>query len=532
MWQLALTGLDQRQKAFVTDYDSFAVTPRLNGYRSLTIAGARGSDVASQIEPGSCAIKAWRDGTIRFNGKVWEPLGRKGLAGLSIEARDPVAELVQRRTRIKTTYTAVDAGAIAQDRLTVQNGYRSTYMRNGALQASVNRDRVYLVGVKEGDILDELVGASGGFFYRCDPLDGVAGFMGELVITYPDARTTRPELKLEWGDGTLANLVDYETTDTLPLNRFVAASADTGGTRIEGVAEDAASQLAYGLFEDLDDFTDVTSTTLLTQQAQGSLAPNPQRTLALTCGAEAPLLFVDFNVGDFVRLKIFDPDNGLDLNEWVRVTEATLVVDRDGVETTSSIVVELLVGAGSQSLTPAQLWRKKWDDMTRLLEALGRRAGGFTPPPSGGGGGGGGDEPPDEPPPAEPPPPAPQAPPTVVLDVANATWNKYYNLPAPTAPQLELGGRVNPKGDPTVVWFEYREGVDFPANAPGSPIRATPQRDAGDGTGDVGVGQYVQNLLRNTTYYVRMAASNSGGVTYTASVARITPNAPINIPPD
>jgi hypothetical protein len=91
----------------------------------------------------------------------------------------------------------------------------------------------------------------------------------------------------------------------------------------------------------------------------------------MTTGLEAPVLFRDFNVGDFVRVKIVH--GGFSFFGWARVATATLNVDSSGVENTSAIALELLTG-GSPLGDPELAFYDQLDEIRRRLEAIDERS--------------------------------------------------------------------------------------------------------------------------------------------------------------
>lgn len=523
MWEALVTDLAGRTRAFLTDYATIQITPRLNSYREAKVNGLVLTDEAlPELQVAARALKLREDGNIRFNGQLWEPLViRPG--GADLTALDPLATMMWRRTRQKTTYATQDAGLIAQDRVTVQNGYSPTFLRNGARNAAPTKARTYLVSVKETDILDELATAVGGFFYQAQPLDGVAGYFAELVIAYPDAGVTREGVRFEYGEGTIGNVDSYEVTDTLPLNRFVASSADNTGARIWGLAQDANSVAAYGMFEDEDQFADVIDTGLLTDQAQGSLKPSPPRAITLTLGAEAPVLFDDFNVGDFVRVKV--NDGAYELWTWVRVTEATLEVDGNGDKRTSGVKVELMIGAGATTSHPERWFREQLDSLNSRLERLGRRIGGQNPGIIGDGIDPGGTGPPPEPPPPEPPPPPPAEEPDGSF-LLTATWRGEYGGYVPRAPRLEMESLIDNKGIDGTIWYEIWHGAVGTLGPEFTPRRAAPA------SGHlVHLMDYFENALPAETYHVFLHVETAAGEFVSDPIVVNTPDHVIVLPP-
>lgn len=494
-----LTDLDGRPIEFLDD-ETFTITARVLGHGEAEVALGRGSGIAAKLDVARCAVQVYEDATLRFFGKVWEPLSI-GSGGITLPARGPLAEFLGRYAQAQKDYTSTnnaggpwDAGQIAFDRLAIQNARRNTYLRAGTRAASVNRVRTVLPGTQEKDIIDELASAAGGFFYREAPVAGVSGVMADFDILYPDSGAERPEIAFGWGENTVDNCADYAFVKYLPRNFITAASSASSGGRIAKAAQDAASIAAYGLFEEQTTWNDVTDATLLQQQADSSVKPEPPVTIELVAGADAPLLFRDFGVGDFVRVHVVD--GGLEVLEWARVLEATLRKTEAGVVLLDNVSVELVVG-GAVTVAPSRLWRERMDENRRRIEALERRTQNISqtqvaapapPPPSEPGGGDGTPAEPTAPPP--PPPAAPAAPPTISV-AANGV---NYTSDGALIRGVDVTVTVDMKGQPGSVSIDVGgsgaslggSGTVFVAKDPGTyAVNATvttPSGSASAGT--------------------------------------------------
>lgn len=493
-WKLALVGLDLRPVAFIRDYERFTLRRRQSGFAELDVFCDSLNKQAQEARVGERILRLYRDETPIFGGKVWEPLEQTSQR-ITIKARDPFAEFEQRRVRAGKDYAAADAGDILLDRVAIQNGYANTFLR--ALSAnrdtSVNRTRSYDPGKLERDIVSDLIDADQGFFFRVEPVEGVAGVLGDLYIDYPDAGTTREGVRFEYGEGTLGNCLDYSITDRLPVNRFTAATGGSSGGRIAKVAEDADSVTRYGLFENETTFSDVADTLLLEQHAKAELKPDAQRTISFKPAPDAPKLLTDFFVGDFVRARIFHA--GHDLFEWVRVASGALTVDSDGVETPEDLTLELVVG-GRAIEPPERIWLRRRDEDRRRREAIERKvqnisasetAPGDAPAPFGGSGGGG---PADTESPVLPPD-AP-SPPPIVSSVA-----VFSTLPTSIGVQMQADGN----GSDTEVFFVVKQG--------GSIVAIT--NAVVGGSGFIFHQESIGGLTPGTSYTVRAVARSAGG---------------------
>jgi hypothetical protein len=331
-WQLAVTDLASANKLFL-EGSGLEVTRDLNGGTSLKF-GAEARDAAlAELTVGKRGIKAYRDGELRFHGRVWEPV-RYAPDVVQFECRDPWAVVKNRRIREEVSYALVDAGDIAWDLVSLQNGYKTTRLREGANADSQDRDRTYEAGKLVGEAIEQLAGVINGFWFRVDPVDGVAGTQAELVILHPASGADRDVL-FEFGEATSAGLDGFDLQVLLPRNRIVARGGE--GTE-PAVAEDAASIAEYDLYEDEVSFTDVTVQATLQAHADAELRPAPIKTFTFDPGPTAPMLWDDFDVGDVVGFRI---ENGPLVETGTgRVTSATVNVGDAGAETLSRIVME------------------------------------------------------------------------------------------------------------------------------------------------------------------------------------------------
>jgi TolB-like protein len=73
------------------------------------------------------------------------------------------------------------------------------------------------------------------------------------------------------------------------------------------------------------------------------------------------------------------------------------------------------------------------------------------------------------------------------------------------APLVVLNGTVNPRGAATQAWFEYGTSATLVS------FSSTSAQGVGAGSAEVDVSHTVEQLQPNTTYYYRMAASNTHG---------------------
>lgn len=367
----------------------WAITRRWNGGAELTFKVPIDSDDAGAIAIAERVIKFYRAGVLAFHGRIHEPL-KSDQDFVTVTARDPWFDLAWRRVfGINTVngdfapivYTATQAaaiawGAIASTDTVFGPGFNITgtlRVQQGAPASSVLRDRTYEQGKRIDEIVTELAEASDGFGFVFDPLDGVAGKWATFKTYFPATRQDQPDVKFEYGEGTLANCDGFEEEITFPHN-LVTAAGSTAGTVQDGApfySRSAwwASMRRYDVFEDFLSRPDIVFFSpgapwdRLDAVVNGASYGDPLAVYALKPGADAPLLFDEFDVGDVVRLAI--RRGRVDVAGSFRVAEATLAGSDDGREQLSSIVLS----------DPAinRVPRKPEDRLFSLLETAARR---------------------------------------------------------------------------------------------------------------------------------------------------------------
>jgi hypothetical protein len=283
------------------------------------------------------ALKAYRKNTLRFHGQISDPLVIAS-AGATVTASDPFYFLGNRRLQAELDYGNTDLSDIAWNLISHEDGRKPIHIRRGATVPSVKMDFIGVDGSVPADLIVGLNQRDQGIWFWIDPVDGVAGTLGELRTSWPEAGSLKPKARFEFGDGTLDNLVDYQLSYGLPLNGVRATGASIGTTaNIPARRDDAASQAIYGLLEDDFSFTDLDDTTSLDKHALDKMRSTPPITITLTPKPYdpdaagdifVPALFDDFDAGDIVPVYIRDQQFTFEGN--VRIGEVTVDVADDG----------------------------------------------------------------------------------------------------------------------------------------------------------------------------------------------------------
>lgn len=284
-------------------------------------------------------LRCYRNGGLRFNGYLapfQEDAAEQSI--LSFVFRSPFARLIgdnQGTGRFVdflfpgTTYTAQDAGSIAQSLLIITNSTSgATGLIAGTLQASKNRDRAYgNSNINIGQAITDLTNVLDGFDFEEQYLES-GSTLAQLNI-YANQGTSRPNARFEYGPETLANIASLQRTTSPPINQTTVV----GANNLRAFGTDAGSQATYGVWPALYTASDVSEATTLQDKANALLRPLPVKTLSFTPDALlAPKPWDDFGIGDTVPVYI--KRGALVQDVSVRVNGFTVVIDENGNEAT------------------------------------------------------------------------------------------------------------------------------------------------------------------------------------------------------
>lgn len=302
------------------------------------------ADAASPaIEVGSTVLRVYRDGVLRMAGQVtWvnDDADAAGQGGVSLRAEDPLGPLGDRYLGADLSYVQEEQALIAWGLIDAAQQLRGpAFVRQGILAAGKRRDRSYEHGKQVREALQQLSEVDDGPYLRIDPVDE-GETLGQLMVLWPSPGPLAPEVSLQYGAGTLANIDSYEVESLPPVNRVLALGSGDGDAQLTAVAEDQASIDQYGCWERVVTHSDVVLQATLDEHARGALQPAPRRSYRLTLNAErAPALWDDFDVG--YRLPLYIRSPRLTVDTVVLVTSATVEwEDRRSRERITELVVQ------------------------------------------------------------------------------------------------------------------------------------------------------------------------------------------------
>lgn len=346
-WELAVCDLAGNTRSYIQEW-SFTIIRRILNYSEVDMQVVPGAQGSSELLIGQRTLKVWRNNTIRFRGRIADPLGRTS-SNVDVKAYDAAHNLVGRRMQLDVNgnppaYTNTDASQVIWDRFYQQSLRSVIRVQSGTLAASVLISPTFNADMVEFQAIQQVASMDGAPWWRVDPLDNNTGMWGTLnTWNGPGTGTNRPGARFEYGAGTLDNLADYRVEYAMPKNRVVARGSGSTDTAPVAVQSDATSQSTYDLWEDVvSAAATVTTQDQVNRLAVTALMPNPPQTWTFMPNPDnaIPSLWDDFDAGDIVWWLVNDYD--LDEMHSGIVLEASLKVDQSGVEQLTGLVVQQL----------------------------------------------------------------------------------------------------------------------------------------------------------------------------------------------
>lgn len=316
-----------------------------------TLVGCRmDNDVqaSAHARVGPATLRVWDDGLLRFHGRVREPTTARA-GEIELAAGSPFTLLDRRVTPADHYWAAADQGYILDYILSEQNARSLTGLRMASYAASVTRERTYDRGKSVQEIFAQMAEVEDGPWLVEVPVRNPAEpqTLAEMQLRIGTAGFNRPDVRFEYGEGTLGNLTGYSIGATLPRNGVIVSGGDPGtGVVPIATVEAPISISSYGLFEEWLSDPDVTELDTLTEKAQRMIEDLPQATVDIdpvaagpaVDGPPVPRLGWDFDVGDVVYITVRD---GTTVAEFAgMVTEARLTVSADDDAETLALTLD------------------------------------------------------------------------------------------------------------------------------------------------------------------------------------------------
>lgn len=309
----------------------------------------------SALKRGQPRLKAYRDGVLRFNGRLapFQTDFDTDTSVVQLVFRSPFAQLLgegDQRGRYTKNYleaSSQDAGEIAADLirmyagagtvgdstvftdadgavLVAESGYLGLDV--GDIEATVDRDRIYQYQ-NVGDAISGLSTPLDGFdFYEDWQDDGL--HMADFVVVGEQGQD-RPGVTFRYGETTRVNVSGVSETVEPPINVVRVFGA-------YGFSSTATNAQSVGTFGEewlQATFSDVYDQAGLDDKAQALLRPNRVVTLSWTPELglpDCPRFLDDYGLGDTVYF--YGRQGAWERKASARVNAATIVIDENGYE--------------------------------------------------------------------------------------------------------------------------------------------------------------------------------------------------------
>lgn len=310
----------------------------INGGHELTFRYPTLGTGAAEFLAGNRAVKAYRNGVLRFFGPITEPVSVDP-DWVSVQCVSPANHFLPRRfLSVNRLFENDDAGVIVRELIDNENDVarRFTYVDPmGTLETTVALTIGFEAGKSIGEIVRELATNNDAFWYAERPVeDDPTGFMTKLDITAAPGSDATAAAIFEYGANTRGNLEELRTETLLPRNRIIAQGSRAGGEQLIQIVEDTASQDEYGVLEHPVSFTDVKDAAHLHALATGELRPDPivSYNASPLSDADTADLFVPSPWSNFVAgdtVKLYADHGALQVDTDIEVASFTLEIADD-----------------------------------------------------------------------------------------------------------------------------------------------------------------------------------------------------------
>lgn len=257
---------------------------------------------------------------------------------------DPRWVLKGRFLAAPASFAATDQATILASIVATQNARQQIWLTTAG-STGILRDRNYDAGKNVSDLIDEMTKVTNGCDVDVFPSDGYAAagtramgalsFLSRQGSDKPSVIFRYQQVVGSQGGGNITG-----------VKRSFAPIVNTStqvGTAADGTSSTQTVSLpgVFDLLEEYQTSSDATITASLLEAAAGVVAENASLRSIWTIGAgtwDAPLPFVDFDLGDTVRLRV-QRGSMIANNITVKVDGYDLVVDQEGNARTTPILV-------------------------------------------------------------------------------------------------------------------------------------------------------------------------------------------------
>lgn len=246
--------------------------------------------------------------------------------------RSPFARLLGsgqdrgRFTGASDVFIGMDAGQIAKQLVDATNIDGATGLAtDGTIDVTKPRRQFYHFA-NIGESIINLTRLLDGFDFEEIYTEGTS--LATFRV-YASMGSDRPSARFEYGPETLSNVRSVVRTTQPPINR----ARVLGANNLVAVMSDLASITRHGLWMSQASLADAEAQSIIDDQAQGMIRPNPVKTVNFVPDFALPACprpWDDFWVGDTVRF--YARRDALTEDVAVRVNELRVVIDESGYE--------------------------------------------------------------------------------------------------------------------------------------------------------------------------------------------------------
>lgn len=282
---------------------------------------------------------------LRYRGVVWQvqDTGTENDAGSAVTCADLLVRLGARYTAKRREFTAAAGTTIGKTLVDEANAVTPTGIVTGTTEASPTRSIVYAYR-QVFDAIGELSTSFDGFDLDLVLNDDAATLSSSNLATLnflARKGSTKPDATFSWGGpGHNVNRVErLLNMDKLANVVTLLGATNTGGDQILSSRSDASSIGAYGRYEALEAFSEITTQTYLDALSSDllALAANRRELVQFVpTPGRSPAPFDDFDLGDTVPVFIGDRLRG-GLAGYQRVYGYDLVLDEQGRELVNGV---------------------------------------------------------------------------------------------------------------------------------------------------------------------------------------------------
>ncbi len=279
-------------------------------------------------------LKVYRDGVLEFNG-IFAGLKEQAQKSTFVDPifRDPFYLLKNRYTAASKTFSSTDAGSIAWTLISDTDGEGDTAIKQGSIETTKPRDRSY-EHKQVAEAITQLTDVLDGFDFEMVPIDDEETTIAAFNV-YADRGSDKPLAIFENGPTTIDNVSNVVRKTIPPINKVrVVGEGD-----LQREASDATSISKYGLWMIVETRTDVNNTASLLEKAQEALMPNPITVIKFNPDPGlAPVPFVDYDIGDTIRLRA--NRDAMQIDTSPRVDSIEVKIDDSGNEVAHTLGLE------------------------------------------------------------------------------------------------------------------------------------------------------------------------------------------------